>query len=180
MNPSDIPLWRKFRAAQNGVAAVEFALIMPLLMTLFFGLVEVSNGIQCLEDVTNMASAAADIAAQGTQVSNSDEQNIFAGVTAMLYPNSPASAQIIITSLVDNGKGGATVAWSDASSGSAHTVGETMTVPSGLIPSGGSVILAEVSYSYSSPTSKIITGPITMNRSAYSAPRQVAQIPRVS
>ena len=128
----------------------------------------------------NMAAAASDIAAQGTQVSNSDEQNIFAGVTAMLYPNSTTSAQIVISSLVDNGHGGATVAWSDASSGSAHSVGETMTVPSGLIPTGGSVILAEVSYTYASPTSKIITGPISMHRSAYSAPRQVAQIPRVS
>ncbi len=54
-----------------------------------------------------------------------------------------------------------------------------MTVPSGLIPTGGSVILTEVTYTYTSPTTKLITGPITMTDTFYSRPRRVAQITRV-
>jgi hypothetical protein len=42
--------------------------------------------------------------------------------------------------------------------------------------SSGSVILAVVTYNYSSPTTKIVTGPIAMSNTFYSKPRRVAQI----
>ena len=126
----------------------------------------------------NILRSAANLVAQSTQISNSDETNIFAALTAILYPNSTTGTTIILTSIVDDGHGGGTVAWSDASNGTAHTVGAAMTVPSGLIPTGGSVILAEVTYSYQSPSSVIITGPITMTRSSYALPRLSTQVAR--
>jgi hypothetical protein len=52
-------------------------------------------------------------------------------------------------------------------------------VPAGLIPAGGSVILAEVSYPYASPTTVQVTGTITLVRNSYSTPRLVSQIPRI-
>lgn len=163
----------------DGVAAVEFALLAPVLIALFFGTIEIANGFQCRRQVVAMATTAADLVAQSTQLNNSDEANIFSALISILYPNTTSSASIILTSIIDNGKGGYAVAWSDAQNGTPHPVGSTMAVPAGLIPSGGSVILAEVTYTYHSPTSVTITGPITFSTSAYSAPRLSSQVARV-
>ena len=45
---------------------------------------------------------------------------------------------------------------------------------------GGSVIKAEVTYTYASSTAKMITGGLTMADTFYSRPRKVAQITRTA
>jgi len=57
-------LLRRFRKAKDGLAAVEFAMLLPVMITLFFGVVELSLALACRADVTNMAAAAADLVAQ--------------------------------------------------------------------------------------------------------------------
>ena len=41
----------------------------------------------------------------------------------------------------------------------------------------GSVIMAEVAYNYSSPTTQVVTNAINMTNVWYTKPRRVAQIP---
>ena len=90
--------------------------------------------------------------------------NVFSALSAMLYPYSTTNAQITISSVIDNNSGGTagaanptgTVAWSCTQGGTARATSSTYTFPAaaqGVITSGsgGSVIMAEVSYSYSLP-----------------------------
>ena len=42
--------------------------------------------------------------------------------------------------------------------------------------SGGSVILAEISYAYASPTTQVLTGTVTMTGSFYANPRRSATV----
>lgn len=56
--------WRQFPNAKGGLAAVEFALLLPVMITLFFGVVEVSLALLCRADVSIMASTAADLIGQ--------------------------------------------------------------------------------------------------------------------
>ena len=163
----------------DGLAAIEFALIAPILIMMFFGLIEISNGLMCRQQVGTMASSAADLVAQAQQITNNDRDNVFAATAAIMYPNSTTSLSMVISSVVDDGHGGGKVAWSDAKNGSARAIGSTVAVPTGLIPAGGSVILAEVTYTYVSKASVEITGPITISRSAYSQPRLSTQVARV-
>jgi Flp pilus assembly protein TadG len=169
-------LWKN----RDGLAAVEFALVLPVMISLFFGITELDSALACRSDVTSMASTAADLIAQESQVTDADISNVFSALNEMLYPYPTTSAQIVISSIIDNGSGGGKVAWSNAQNATARTVGSAVTVPSGLIVSGGSVILTEITYSYSSATSHYITGPVTMSNSFYAKPRQVAQISRVA
>jgi Flp pilus assembly protein TadG len=171
-----------FLHARSGLAAVEFAFILPVMVSMFFGTVELTTALACRADVTSLASTAADLVAQQSQITNTDMANVFAALNEVLYPYDTSKAKIVITSLVDDGKndGMAKVAWSDEQNSTARTVGTFVAVPSGLIASGGSVILAEVSYAYDSTTTHYITGPINMTNSFYAHPRQVPQISRVS
>jgi len=170
---------RKFRAEKGGLAAVEFALILPAMLALVFGAIEVTNVLIVKSDTTNLASTAADLIAQESTVNNADMTNVFNSLTALIYPYNSASAKIVITSIVDDGHGGGKVAWSDAKNGTARSVGSSVTVPAGLITTGGSVVYAEVTYTYTSPAAYLVKIPVTMTNNFYSHPRRVAQISRV-
>jgi hypothetical protein len=64
------------------------------------------------------------------------------------------------------------VDWSVPYNTTGRTKGASVTVPTGLVTSGGSVILAEVTYSYVPPFTQGITSGFTMTDSFYSRPRK--------
>ena len=168
----------RFAHRRDGTVAIEFAFIAPILILLFLGTVEVCNALICREKVTTLAASAADLVAQDSTITDSQISDIFAALNAVVYPYPTGSAQIIITSIKPdpNHAGQYVVDWSRAQNASAHAAGANITVPAGLVTSGSSVILAEVSYSYTSPTSSVITGPITFSDSFYARPRRSATV----
>jgi Flp pilus assembly protein TadG len=168
----------KFRRDNRGLAAIEFAMLAPVMAAMFLGSIEVCDALNCQQKVTGMASTAADLVAQETNMTNAEVSNVFSAVNAIVYPYPTTNVKITITSLVDNGSGGGTVQWSDAQNATARSVGSTVTVPSGVITSGGTVILAEVSYPYTSPVTDYITGTATMTQIFYERPRRTGAITR--
>ena len=168
----------RIRAARSGMAAVEFALILPALLAMIFGAIEVTNVLLVRADVGNITSSAADLIAQESTVGDADMTNVFNALSALIYPYSTTGARIVITSVIDDGHGGGKVAWSDAYNGTARTVGTAVTVPSGLITTGGSVVMSEVTYAYTTPSAYLVKVPVTMTNTFYSHPRRVAQIAR--
>jgi Flp pilus assembly protein TadG len=180
--------WRGFRKSKDGVAAVEFALLLPVMITLFFGVVETSLALLCRADVS-MASTAADLISQVNAASTADITNIYAAAGTILYPypsSGSAKPTIRLTSVTyDPGTQSTTsgkMAWTCMQSGSgtlslpAYAVGATVPLPKALMTNGGSVVIAEVAYKYSSPTTSVITGPINMANNFYTKPRRIAQI----
>ena len=171
---------RRLRKDKSGLAAVEFAMLLPVMITLFFGVVELSLALTCRANVTNVASVAADLVAQESAMTTADMNNVFSAANAMLYPYDTSVAQITVSSIVydtvskslTSGK----VGWSCAKNTTAKTVGNTVTLPAGLMTADSSVIMAEISYAYTSPTTKFITGTKTMTNTFYTKPRRVAKI----
>jgi Flp pilus assembly protein TadG len=173
-----LKMLKRIRAAQGGMAAAEFALILPALLALIFGAIEVTNVLIVRADVSSVTSTAADLIAQESTVGDADMTNVFNALNALIYPYSTTGAQVVITSVIDDGKGGGKVAWSDAQNATARAVNSAVTVPTGLITSGGSVVMVEVTYAYTTPSSYLVKLPVTMSNVFYSHPRRVAQIAR--
>ena len=184
---------RGFRKSKDGAAAVEFAILLPLMISMFFGVVETSLALLCRADVSVMASTAADLISQVNAASTTDITNVYAAAGTILYPyydpsvGGSAKPTIRLTSVIyDSSSGTPTtsgkVAWTCTQSGSgtltptARAVGDTVTFPQALMTTNGSVIIAEVAYNYASPTTKVITGSINMANNFYTKPRRVAQI----
>jgi len=168
--------FRKIARAQGGMAAAEFALILPAMLALVFGSIEVTNALICRTDVSNIAGTAADLVAQETQVGQTDINNVFSALSALVYPYPTTSARIVITSVIDDGHGGGKVDWSQAYHGIPRSQGSPVIVPTGLITTGGSVIMSEVTYTYTPASLWLVKYPITMSNRFYSHPRRVAQV----
>ncbi len=169
-------LWR----SQSGVSAVEFAFIAPVMVVMFLGTVELSDALSCRQKVTSVASTAADLVAQKTKVTDTDKANIFNALNSIIYPYPTTGAKIRITSIIDGGASGPKVAWSDAQNMTALSPGSSVSVPTGLVQTGGSVIRAEITYSFTSGTAKLVTNGISMTDTFYARPRKIAQIPRTA
>ena len=170
----------RFWKQTNGLAAVEFAFVLPIMLSFFLGLIEVSQALSCRASVTDLAATGSDLVAQESSVTTADMSNVFNALSAMLFPFDASKAKITISSIVDNnttttGK----VAWSCTDGGTARSTNSVVTVPAGLIVpgGGGSIILSEVTYNYGSPISGYFVKNLTMTNTFYSKPRLVAQIP---
>jgi Flp pilus assembly protein TadG len=191
MNPSEIKLilrprnmvafLRRLLAACDGIIATEFALIAPILIASYFGVTELSDGYIAKSKLTTVTSTAADLTAQDTTICDAEITDIFAAVTAIMFPYPTNNMKITISSVIDAGNGNVKVAWSDAQNTTPRAPNSSVTLPAGLtLASGGSVVLAEVTYDYSSPAGHMLYGSIQMSDQFFMHPRRTAQINRTS
>ena len=176
MKNSNILEWLRDNSA---VTAVEFAFIAPVMIVIAFGVIVLSNAFDCYSKVQAMAATAADITSQNDEFSDTDRDNVFAASKSVLYPYGQSNAVIILSSIVDDGKGSTKVEWSDATDGNPIPYKTAVTLPSGVIAPGGSVIMANVSYTYTPPAISDIVGTLTFQETVYAVPRASAQVARV-
>lgn len=183
---------RRFRKAQDGAAAVEFAMLLPILIMLFFGVVETTLALLCRADVSLMAATSADLISQVNTANTADLSNVYAAAGTILYPyysgGTTGKPTIRITSVVydstsatptTSGK----VAWTCTQAGTgtltpaSRSVNDIVAFAQPLMTTNGSVLMAEIAYNYASPTTQVITGAINMTNNFYTKPRRIAQIP---
>jgi Flp pilus assembly protein TadG len=172
-------LLRAFARCRSGVAAVEFALIAPLMIATYYGSAELCNVLLADRKVTNVCAATTDLVAQATQLDNTQIGDIFEASSAIMEPYQTASLQIVVSSVVADQNGNTTIAWSDSYGGGAHAAGSDFALPDGLLLPGASVIVTEVSYTYTSPFGDLMRSGITLHDRFYERPRKVLQITRV-
>jgi Flp pilus assembly protein TadG len=165
---------------QRGVTAVEFAVLLPFMLTLYLGGVEVSQGVAMDRKVTMTVRAVADLAAQTTSISNSDMTNILNAATAVVAPYSASSLQVKVSSVSVNSQGKATIVWSDAYNTTARTPGQSVTLPTALNVASTTVIWGEVSYAYKPTIGYVLTGTLNLSDQIYMRPRLSTCVTRVT
>lgn len=172
---------RRFAGECRGVAAVEFAILLPMMLTLFLGSVEVSTGVAIQRKVSLAAHTVADLASQYTSITNADMTgNILSAAPDIIWPYPSAKLQSVVSELAIDGQGNATVVWSDTLNGTARTVGSTVTLPSGLAVPNTYLIMGETSYSYNPTYGYVLTGTMTLSEQNFVRPRQSNSIARTA
>ncbi|MSP81437.1 MAG: pilus assembly protein [Alphaproteobacteria bacterium] len=165
-------------ADRRGVAASEFALLLPVMVLFLFGTVEVGNAILIQRKVTAAVQTAADLTAQATAVDDTDIANLFEAMNAVIEPYPEGDAAYIIESVIDDGGGNEVIDWVDAQGGGGGAPGDAVDLPTGLLLAGGSVIVAQVTYNYTPVFGDLVTGAFAISDIAYLRPRRTAQIVR--
>lgn len=160
---------RRFRGDLRGASAVEFALLLPLLIGLYLGGVEISQGIGIDRKVTLTAAALANLAAQGTTISTSDMTNIMDASTAVMQPYGTANLKMTVSCIKIDANKVATVKWSYTRGGTADS--GTVTLPSALAVANSQLVLATVSYGYTPTVGYTITGTLNLSDKMYMSPR---------
>ncbi|HEX3164140.1 MAG TPA: TadE/TadG family type IV pilus assembly protein [Pseudolabrys sp.] len=170
---------RRLIGDERGVSAVEFALLLPLMLTLYFGAVEVSQGIGADRKVTLTARTIADLVSQVSSIGNSDMTNALNASSAVMAPFPVANLQVTVTSVKIDAAGKATVDWSDTLNGTARVVGATVTLPTALNVANTSLIWSETQYTYRPVIGYVVSGTLTLHDQIYMRPRLSASVARV-
>jgi Flp pilus assembly protein TadG len=162
-----------FSCDRRAVSAVEFALLLPVMIALYLGSVETTEGIAISQQVSLTASTIANLVAQSaTTITNSQMSDTLAAASSVLTPYPVANATVVVSSIAIDNNGKATVCWSDTLNGTARPVGQAVTLPAALSVPSTSVILGEATYAFTPNLGYIITGTLTLSGSMYYAPRQ--------
>jgi Flp pilus assembly protein TadG len=157
---------------QRGVSAVEFALLAPLLIALYLGVSEISDGIGADRKVSLTAAALANLSAQVSSISSSDMTNILDASSAIIAPYASSRLKMTVTCININASKVASVKWSVTRGGTANS--GTITIPTALAVASSQLILAEVSYSYTPTVAYKISGTLTLSDKMYMSPRITA------
>lgn len=171
-------LLHRFWKNKDGVAALEFALILPLLAVLYFGTIEVSFLVEADRRVTATSSTIADLVARTNEVNYCEVEDIFYASSRIIRPSNSNLVKLRVSSIVEDSKSGNTVVeWSQARGGeTAYNKGTKLVVDKGVMPTSGSVIFAEVEYKYDTPFQYVIPSTSTLKQTFYLRPRQSEKV----
>jgi Flp pilus assembly protein TadG len=183
-----VRLYRRFLASTRGVAAIEFAAIVPLLLILLLATfdggvalavyMKVRSATYVLGSVTNQYSTNVPIQA-------ADMTGIFTATSAVLAPYSSAPVVAVISELKIAAASAttATVRWSATLNGTALAAGASVNLPTGIASSSTTcgtypcyLILAQVSYAYT-PLFGYFGSGITLSDTLYTTPRSSQCVP---
>jgi Flp pilus assembly protein TadG len=141
---------------REGLAAVEFALVLPIMLLMYLGLTELTFAVNQDMKLTNLARTVGDLTGRSQTMNTNDMNAIFGAAKAVVSPFDAEAAEITVSSVVvkttTNGQGQQTVSgevcWSRGNkTGLALAKGTKVDVPEGF-KSSASFIQTKVRMAY--------------------------------
>lgn len=164
-----------FRKRDDGVAAMEFALVLPVLLIILMGTIEFSNVLMVERKLLNAMQSVADLIGKETDVSDADLDEIFYAAQLVMYPYASSNMTIGVASVrYDDDTGTPTLDWSDSWNGG--SVQNPTTLAAGRGSAGESIIIVSGSYAYTPLSTLVITSSFSLGETSYVRPRKVDYI----
>jgi Flp pilus assembly protein TadG len=163
-----LALIANFAHDRRGVSAVEFALLAPVMIGLYLGCAEISDGVSADRKVSLTAAALANLSAEVTTISSGDMTNILNASSAIIYPYSANNMKMTLSCIAIDGSKNASVKWSVTRNGTKLT---TANVPAALLVANTQLLFSQVSYAYKPIVGYTITGTLNLSDEMYMAPR---------
>jgi len=168
------------KRADSGIAATEFAMLLPVLVLLFFGLVESSTAMTVNRKVAIAANTLGDLVAQSEEIQESEVDDLFAGVMEIVRPHDPTGMVLRLVSVVLDEDGDPVVHWSRDNNGTepySEDQDYTKLSDDTIITSAASLVIVEMTYTYRpSITKHILDTPIVFNRQTVRWPRLTTRV----
>lgn len=155
---------RRCHSSQEGVAAVEFAMIVPIMAVMFIGAVELSQAITVDRRVTQVAGSTADLVARWQKpndagapngISQTEMMDIMRVGGYIVAPYDQTPLQIVIRSVVSSPSSATNTKqwWNCTFKGQGNTLScactnTDYTLPANLVGTNDSVIISETTYKY--------------------------------
>jgi Flp pilus assembly protein TadG len=138
------------RMGKSGVMSIEFALVLPILLCLWCGLVDISRLLLLNSRVLAAAQTGADIVSRDNCLSDVEMADVFAAMSLIIDPFDQSKATYKVESVVYDDNGAGSIDWQEANpstGGESEDIVGTVT-SMGLAGAGESVVVSYVTYNY--------------------------------
>jgi Flp pilus assembly protein TadG len=163
----------RFLKDKSGAAAIEFAFIAPLLITMYLGTMEISQGVEINKKVGRSSGVIGDLIGQKFDVTKADLNDIMAIGKAMLQPYNRTDPTITISLITIGTDLQPKVTWSRRGKGTTYTTpfvaNSNTTVPANLKIASTYLIRVQTELEYLPITSWSIQKNKGSGASAYAA-----------
>lgn len=153
-----------FKHNIKGIAAVEFALVFPILLLLYLGSIEISQGVSVNKRVSRVANTVADLVTQQDKVNKNDLNGILEIGNSIMFPYTKDKPEIKIVGIEVDSKYplGGKVVWSrglkdGAFSRAGYAPSDDIEVPMDLRVDGTFLVNAIVEIEYQPVAAWVIT-----------------------
>ena len=166
----DLP--RRLARHSGGLAAIEFAILLPLMLLIYLGCFEITSAVAVQRLVTLTASTVANVVTQYASISQSQVlPDIFSASTSVLTPYPAANAKVTVSDVAIDGAGNATIKWSQASTGTGHVPNSAVTISAAFRIPNTQVVWGETTYAYTPTFDFLHIGTLNLYSSVYMMPR---------
>jgi len=148
----------RFSRDERGVAAVEFALVLPIMAIILLGCFEVPRFVMIYQKIARASAGVADLVAQADDPITADQlTDVYSAAQMMMQPyDLKTNGKVIISSINNVNGSGVTMTWQRSSGSASATsrLGAQGSNPSSKLPTGLSpasnqeVLAAEVYFNY--------------------------------
>ena len=172
--------FKELRENNTGMAAVEFAILSPIMIMLYFGLVEISLIIQADKKVSHATNVAGDLATQVSNMDSNDIEDVFEATLATMSLNEEnvgrVGAEILSYKMQADGTIDE-IGRAQLNTGFVGTAYDPQDIgPRLLTPSSGAVV-ARIQFNYKSVTYKFVEEMTILEETFILKPRSSAEIP---
>lgn len=138
---------------RRGSAAVEFALILPVVMLLYYGMVEATQAVLANRRAGVVTVAVGDLVAQSPQLSRAQIDDIFNISTTVMKPFPTSELGIRLVSIQNNASGVPKEQWRQEHGAATLDAVDFSDIKDRT--AGAAFIRAETKYTYHSPLNRI-------------------------
>lgn len=162
----------------HAVSAVEFALIVPVILVLLIGMVDINEALTVYRKMRQISSTVTDLVAQRSEISPAEITMTLSGSASLLAPYDTTDLDIVL-SVLNVEQAGQTVAWSRAYQATAEAAGSEprFPVPDELAENGVQIVAVRVDYTFDTLSSTMLEG--ILGRSGYVMQDTMYERPRV-
>lgn len=157
---------------QHGVAMIEFALVLPLLLLLYLSSVELTNALACQRKLSATSRFVADTVSQSVVIEAAQLNDIINTAQVIMAPYSLDGFALKVSALQTGLNGSTTIVWSRALHTSSAARDTTTNLPVNLAERGRFLIRVETFYDFPKISPLSLPVPIHLHDELFMAPRQ--------
>ncbi|MFD1787209.1 TadE/TadG family type IV pilus assembly protein [Sphingomonas floccifaciens] len=167
---------RRLATANQGLALVEFAMVLPFMALLYVGSYQICDAVAAYRKVTRATRTIADLTSQYTSVDEQDVTEILDSSIQVMSPYATTAAKLVVTQVTMDANKNPTVDWSRGKNTTGLIKGSVYNLPTAIRQANTSVIVATVTYTYKPAFGAAFVGTLPLSETIIMSPRASASV----